>query len=285
MFVAAEKNGKTQVIPTKEAVLFSETETKILAALAKKPAYPKELAQRLGMHEQNLYYHIRSLEKRSLIKVVKKEERGAALAKYYALSKPSFFVRFADFQPSAKLPRTSAWLEPFIIEGRLNARIVAGSPDPHGPERARSRDAYYAIDLGLFLGSFLIESNPSVTLDTDIRSMKSNMIVIGGPVINRITRMINNKLPIRFDKKRNIYSSLTKKTYRSDDCGLIVKIKNPHNEKSKIIVIAGKRYSGTRAAILTFLQNFEEISKKDSHVVQGIDQDSDGIIDTVKILE
>ena len=283
MFVATEKKG-LQIIPTKEVSLFSETETRILTALAKKPSYPKELAKRLGLHEQNLYYYIRNLEKKGLIKVIKKEEHGAALAKYYALSKPSFFVRFADFKSAEKIPRTSTWLEPFIIDGKLNAKIIVGSPDPHGPERARSRDAYYAIDLGLFLGTFLIENQPSVTLDTDIRSMKSNMIVIGGPVINRITKAINNKLPVRFDKKRNIYSSLTKKTYKNDDCGLITKIKNPYDQKKKIIVIAGKRYSGTRAAILAFLKNFDEITKKDSHVVQGIDSDSDGIIDSIEFL-
>ena len=103
MFIAREKNGM-KIIPTKEASLLSEIETRILTALAKKPSYPKEMAKRLGMHEQSLYYHIRGLEKRGLIRVVKKEERGAALAKYYALTKPSFFVRFADFQPVEKLP-------------------------------------------------------------------------------------------------------------------------------------------------------------------------------------
>ncbi len=285
MFVAGEKDGRLQAIPTKEVVLFSKTETKILTALARKPSYPKDLAKRLGMNEQSIYYHIRNMENAGLIKIVRKEERGAALAKYYALSKPSFFVRFSEFKTTEKVPKTNSWLEPLVIDGELDAKIVVGSPDPHGPERARSRDAYYAIDLGLFLGTFLVSSQPSVTLDTDIRSMKSNMIVIGGPVINRITRAVNNKLPVRFDRKKNIYSSITKKTYRNDDCGIIAKVKNPYDATKKILVIAGKRYSGTRAAILAFLTNFEEITKKDICVVQGIDSDSDGVIDSVEILE
>ena len=113
--------------------------------------------------------------------------------------------------------------------------------------------------------------------------MKENLILIGGPVTNRITKKINDKLPIRFDKRKNIYSSLSKKTYRSDDCGLIVKIDNPYNKEKKILIIAGKRNSGTRSAILAFLQKFNELSK--SHVVEGIDQDSDGVNDFVKILE
>ncbi len=284
MFVVDEKKGSTQIIPTKEVELFSETETKILTALARKPAYPKGLAKKLGMHEQNLYYYIRNLEKKGLIKVIKKEEHGAALAKYYALSKPSFFVRFSDFRPVEKIPRTSRWLEPFIVDGRLNARIVVGSPDPHGPEGARSRDVNYAMDFALFLGTFLnrIEES-SIFLDTEITAARDNLILIGGPVTNRITKKINDKLPIRFDKRKNIYSSLTKKTYHSDNCGIIVKIANPLDKEKGIMVIAGKRYSGTRAAIIAFLKNFEELSN--SNVIQGIDEDSDGVIDTVRILE
>ena len=204
--------------------------------------------------------------------------------KYYALSKPSFFVRFAELRPVEKIPRTSRWLEPFIIDGRINAKIVVGSPDPHGPEGARSRDVSYAMDFALFLGTFLNKvDESSIFLDTEITAAKNNLILIGGPVTNRITKKINDKLPIRFDKKKNIYSSLTKKTYRSDDCGIIVKIANPSDKEKGIMVIAGKRFSGTRAAIIAFLKNFEELSS--ANVVQGSDQDSDGVIDTVKILE
>lgn len=289
MFIAKEENGKFYTLPTIEVRNFvtSELAIKILRALARKPSYPKEIAKLLKEDEQKIYYHIRNLEKNGLIRVVRKEERGAALAKYYALTKPSFTMRFRDLQPAEKIPRTNEFLYPFIIDGRFNARIVVGSPDPHGPERARSRDAYYAIDLGLFLGTFLINTNASVKLDVDMHShdLKENLIIIGGPVINRITRLINNKLSIRFDRKKNIYSSISKKTYRSDECGFIVKRDNPYDKEKKILVIAGKRYSGTRAAILAFLQNFDELSKKDSCVVEGIDEDGDGVIDSVKILE
>ena len=51
MFVTDEKDGKMHIIPTKEVDLFSEIETKILLSLAKKPAYPKELAKRLNMQD------------------------------------------------------------------------------------------------------------------------------------------------------------------------------------------------------------------------------------------
>ena len=50
--------------------------------------------------------------------------------------------------------------------------------------------------------------------------------------------------------------------------------------------------AGTRAAILAFLQKFDEICKGNSHdskifakVVEGIDKNNDGVIDSVEFLE
>ncbi len=167
------------------------------------------------------------------------------------------------------------------------SKIVVGSPDPHGPERARSRDAYYGIDLGIFLGTFLTSASLSVSLDTHMRDydLKDNLILIGGPVINRVVKNINNKMPVRFDANRNIYSSITKKIYKSGDCGIVVRMQNPFDKSKKILVIAGKRYSGTRAAIISFIKKFDEVSSSDAKIVQGIDQDGDGVIDDVRILE
>jgi DNA-binding transcriptional ArsR family regulator len=288
MRIVDVRNGKILSMQTKEMqnIKISGLAAKILASLGKKPGYPKELSKRLGVHEQKVYYHMRNLEKAGMIRVLKKEEHGGTLAKIYELTEPSFFVKFKDFTTSRKIDiAENDFLKPFVSSGRLNCKIVVGSPDPHGPERARSRDASYAIDLGIFLGTFIDSSRPSMILDTELHDMKKNLIVIGGPVINRVARMINEKMPVRFDEKKNIYSSLTKKTYKSDDAGLIVKAKNPFSKEHSILYIAGKRYSGTRAAILAFLKCFDDISKKNNHVVEGIDEDGDGIIDDVRMVE
>jgi DNA-binding transcriptional ArsR family regulator len=290
MYIVDEKKDEIFVIQAKEIsdAGLSPLAMKILHTL-KKPAYPKEIAKKLGVHEQKVYYHIRKLEEKGMIKVVRKQDMGGTIAKYYALSKPSFFLRFGDFQKSERIPKKeNDFFSPFILDGVLNAKIVVGSPDPHGPEKARSRDLNYAIEFALFLGTFLkgIEQS-GIMLDIDMRSsdMKENLIVIGGPVINSVTKRINEKMAIRFDSKKNIYSSLTKKTYRSDECGLIVKFRNPYDREKFILVIAGKRASGTRAGILAFLKNFEDVSKKSARVVEGIDEDFDGIVDKVRILE
>lgn len=298
MNLVREENGKIYLLDTKEINSFphSNLATKILSSLAKKPSYPKEIANKLNVHEQKIYYHIRNMEKAGIIRMIKKEEHGGAMAKIYALTKPSFFVRFKDFELSNRIPKTSnAFLEPFISDGILNAKIVVGSPDPHGPEKARARDISYAIELALFFGTFINDfKKPSTVFDTEIHEndLRNNLILIGGPVTNKITRKINEKMPIKFDERKNILSALTKKKYSTDESGLIVKIKNPYDESKRILVIAGKRYSGTKAAILALLKNFDEIcagnkynKKVCAKVVEGLDLDYDGITDDVRILE
>lgn len=285
LYIVEEKNGKICTLPSKEVALFDGLRLKILLAIAKKPGYPKDIARKLGVNEQMVYYHVHVLEKQGIIKVVGKEATGGTVAKIYALTNPSFFVKFKELEESKRIPKTqSDFLQPFIKDGRFDAKIVVGSPDPHGPERARSRDISYAIDLAMFLGTFLTDFDTScIALDTELHThdMKGNLILIGGPVTNKITYMINEKMPVHFDDKRNVVSG--KKVYRNDECGIIVKISNPFDKDKKILVIAGKRYMGTRAAVLTFLKKFNEI--KNVTIVEGLDNDRDGIVDDVKILE
>ena len=64
------------------------------------------------------------------------------------------------------------------------------------------------------------------------------------------------------------------------------------NKNKSVLVWAGKRYRGTRAAIIGFLQNFKEICAGNVHnrdikakVVEGSDLDSDGIIDSIEFKE
>ena len=286
MYVVEERNGKVYALPAKDIKYSgSPLAGRILSLIARKPASPKELAQALKENEQKVYYHVRQLERKGMIKVARKEERGGAVAKYYALAKPALVLRFSEMKPVRRVPKGD--FPPFIEDGVMNAKIIVGSPDPHGPERARSRDAYYAIDLALFFGTFLMDAQPAVYLDTEIRGddLKENLIVIGGPVINKITAMINDKMPVKFDKKKNIYSAKTKKTYKSDDAGLIINMKNPFDSSKQMLVIAGKRYSGTRAAILAIIKHSELLQKNNAIVVQGLDRDYDGIVDDVEILE
>ncbi len=307
MFVADRNNGGFSSLPAKELKpedaksVSSGLAIKILKLLAEKPMYPIELAKELKVHEQKVYYHIRNLEKAGIIKVVKQEGRQGAVAKYYALDQPALVVKFKEMEETHKLfnmKSGSEFLEPFVKDGQLNALIIVGSPDPHGPEKARSKDGYYGMDLALFLGTYLnYVPKFHVKLDTDAREedlRDNNLILIGGPVVNRITGLANPKLLVRFDEKQQwaIYSTVTGTSYPTDESGIIVKAKSPFNPEKSILVVAGKRYFGTRAAIIAFLKHFDELAKGNvndrsvkARIVEGIDLDSDGIIDEAEFRE
>ena len=279
----------------------SDLAQRILMELAEKPTYPMELAKRLKMHEQKIYYHIRKLEKANLIEVTKKQDVHGTMANIYAPTAPAFVFALKEFSKAHKVPgmktRPDEFLSPMIENNELNAVIIVGSPDPHGPDMARSRDGYYGIDLALFLGTFLTHLDElSVRLDTEVRSeeLQKNLIILGGPVVNTITAQINDKMPVRFDKEHNwtIKSEISDKHYPGEECGIIVKMKNPFNPKKWILVIAGKRYQGTRAVIIAFLKYFSEIAKGNSvdskipaRIVEGLDRDADGFVDDVRFVE
>jgi len=274
---------------------------RILKELAEKPDYPMSLARRLKVHEQKIYYHIRKLERVNLIEIVKKQDVQGKIASIYAPTAPAYVFTLKEFTEAHKVPgvktRPDEFLSPIIENNELNGVIIVGSPDPHGPEMARSRDGYYGIDLALFFGTFLTHLDElSVRLDTEVRSedLQKNLILIGGPVVNVITQKVNDNLPLKFDKEQNwaITSSISKKVYHADECGIIVKVKNPFNPKKWILVVAGKRYAGTRAVTLAFIKYFSELAKGNSidskipaRVVEGLDKDADGIVDDVRFVE
>ena len=175
--------------------------------------------------------------------------------------------------------------------GKLNASIIVGSPDPHGPHKARARDGHYAIDLAIYLGKHCQSSrNFSTKLDVDI-DWNDNLIIIGGPVTNLATAKINTHLPIKFnqDKSWGFVSNIG--IYTEETIGMICKIKNPFAEGKYILVLAGLRFIGTKAAIIGFTKFTKLVLNKFSSqeeftsIVQGFDLDGDGKIDSVELIE
>lgn len=307
MLVVEKSKGKISSLPAKELApaqvrhISSPLAAKILAELAKKPTYAMDIAKKLKVNEQKVYYHIRKLEKARIIEVSRTGTVQGAQANFYSLVQPAFVARFKEFQETRRVPgmeiQPASFLEPFIEDGQLKATIIVGSPDPHGPEKARSRDGYYAVDLALFLGTFLnYLPELNVKLDTEARTedLQKNLILVGGPVINTVTAKINNRLPVKFDRENNwnIVSRVSGKTYHTDETGIIVRIKNPFNPKKYILLIAGKRHAGTKAVMIAFIKRFNEITKGNklnrkvhARVVEGVDLDSDGIVDNAEVLE
>ena len=289
-----------EVSPKELRHLNSALVFRIAELLKDKELYPKQMGQLLGEHEQKIYYHIRHMEKLGIVVPTRSERILGSFAKYYKLAKKVFFFRFCDYEVSPRMldmKEQSNFFTPFIEDGVLNALIITGSPDPHGPDKARSRDGYYGIDLGLFLGTFLnYVPKPNVKLDTEVsdNELTKNLILIGGPIVNKVTERFNSSLPINFERGETlaIKSSVTGKSYPEDEMGLVTKVRNPLNLDSSILVVAGKRHSGTRAAIIAMIKHFDEITAGNRYkpevmarVVEGLDKDSDGIIDDVEFKE
>jgi DNA-binding transcriptional ArsR family regulator len=287
----------SEEINPKDAKVFgSKLARRIVKSLSEKESYPKELAKELGVHEQKVYYHIRKLETANIVKTSRTETHQGATAKYYALTKPSFFIKLKEFKEISRNlpPYENKFLDPFIQNGELNSIIIMGSPDPHGEHKARSRDNLSGMDLALLLGTFVNHfPENSIFNDTQIKDidLKQNLIILGGPIVNGLTKKINLKLPIRFAKK-TIHSTITNKEYHNDKNGIIIKCDNPFDKSKKILLIAGLRLIGTRACILALSKYMEEISKPNKYdkkvfakVIEGADINSDGKVDEIEILE
>lgn len=265
-----------------------------------KPNCAIDIAKKLGVHEQKVYYYINKFNRKGLLKEVRREARHGAFAKFYQVRDQVLGIQVGE-SPAEKMlnissPKDSKTVEPFIEKGKLNSRIIIGSPDPHGPLKARASDACCGVDLALFLGSFIDKVSPNYKLDTEIREidLKTNLILIGGPAVNMITNKINENLPVYIDLSGEvkISSKLSKRAYLEDECGLICIIDNPIEPQFKILVLAGKRFQGTRAAVIAFINYLDKVlqgNKFDrsvkAHVVRGYDVDGDGVIDDVEFLE
>jgi len=288
--------------------LLSEKCWLIFKELAKKESYPAELAKKLNMQQQEVYYYINKLRNANLVELTKREEKRGGLAKYYK-AKTSCFAFMPDFSSVSVakvqgiekgLPKPlQKFFHPFIKNQELNAKIVVGAPDSHGEFKARARDAHIAVELAGFLGTLCKSIRyPFVFLDTmlkHISQINDNIIVIGGPITNKTSREANEHLSVKFEQKNAhwlIKSENSGKEYTEDSIGIIEKIAHPYFDDKAILFLAGKRNAGTKAAILALIQNTEEIIKPNrfneenyAHVVEGLDLDSDGLIDHVEILE
>ena len=307
-----EKNNEELQIETKILTaseispLINPDCLKIFKKLQEKPSFPAELSKELGINEQKVYYHIKQLKNKKLINLEKTEERNGALAKYYSASFDSFAI-IPNLEAIEKRPKilkkTNLKNEPFTFlkeftkKGIFSAKIVVGSPDPHGKFKGRARDGHLVAELACFIGANCngVEL-PIVFLDTavkDLRNENSNLIILGGPVTNKLAEQINEFLPIKFNSEKGnwtIKSKITGKEYFEDSIGIIEKLPHPYFKGKWIMVIAGKRNAGTTASILAIAKKTKQTIKETENktftrVVEGLDINGDGLIDEVEFKE
>jgi DNA-binding transcriptional ArsR family regulator len=296
--------------PAKIKPILNKLSWEILNLLSKKEMYPLEIARQLKQHEQKIYYHIRKLEKVGVVKVVREENRKGAVAKFYKTIFPAMGVelpygyqKISNFSALELNEKMKKFLQPLIKDRVLDGKIVVGSPDPHGPFKAKARDGHYAAYLTLFLGQFVaLPEDFMIKLDVDVKVEKeesNNLLLVGGPGTNLITQELNEFLPIHFNMIPSAHgfilgglvSEKTHKVYPADNMGIIAKISNPWNKKNNIIILAGNKAIGTKACVLAITKFSEKVLKNFNYdekfavVIQGFDLDGDGKVDSIEVLE
>ncbi len=289
--------------PSMIKIVDNQIRIEILRMLNGNAMYPAEIAKRLKIHEQIAYYHIKQLLNADLLKIVEKKEIRGTIAKKLSSKTVNFAVALGGEWKGAesllstiKDKKIESFFGGFIEGGEFDGKFVVGSPDQHGPYKARARDSHYAIELSLFLGQFgSVGKDQGVKLDVEVTfpAEDSNLVLVGGPATNLIVANINKMLPVRFNDSNpwELVSEKTGKKYSEETVGMISKIANPHFPNRNIILFAGISSSGTNAAIIALTKHHNELLKGYidqpvwGAVVQGFDLDGDGKVDSVEILE
>jgi len=269
---------------------------KILELLAREPSFPAQIAEKLGVSEQLVYYHMARLKRSGLVRGVETIRRRGTYATRYGLSADGFAVLYRESPVNTAGKPTVSPLFDEIFRGDKPVYMVLSSPEPHGPFRSRGRDHYLAVWLAFLLGSAYGDRTLfEVVLDTRVGPSigNANLILFGGPAVNVLTASINASLPIYFDASmdNSMISRISGKIYSDDNCGLVELVDNFWGS-GRMLVIAGKHLSGTRAATLALVKKPFEVARPNvygggliAHVIEGVDRDSDGEVDDVVMLE
>lgn len=275
------------LVDEKTLSVLNEDRLRLLRALAEKPGFATELAKRLRMHPQTAYYHLRILLSQKLIRLERFEEKQGGIAKRYVSCAQGLALALGPWKPFGQGRRkVPAYLNGFVKDGFLDAKIVVGSPEPHGKYRARGSE-FPAIELSAYLAQFGEFEHPLYYLDTEAQGkvLDQNLVLVGGPKVNQLVQAANPHLPIRFGSQFEIESTRSGKKY-GEDVGIVQTAPSLFAEGRKILVAAGLSHHTTRVAVLALLRKKTWYDETDlAHVVQGFDEDGDGIVDAVEVLE
>jgi DNA-binding transcriptional ArsR family regulator len=297
--------------PQRLKMILNRFSWKILVMLSEREMYPLEIARKLGVHEQRVYYHIKKLAKAGAIVIAREKEKKGATAKYYKVVSPAFGIELPQGYRAIRklsLPSMDEQLQRFFgkfikEDGTFEGKIVVGSPTPHGPFKTSARDGHYASYLTFFLGQFAkVPEEFAIKLDVDVKAEKeekNNLVLVGGPGTNLLMQEVNEYLPIRFNMQPSeqgflfggLVSRKTSNVYTSETVGLVARIVNPWDDTKRIIVLAGNKSVGTKACVLALTNSWkrtlEGYQGEDTFatVIQGFDLDGDGKVDSTEVLE
>ena len=286
--------------PGKLGILNSSLSVKIVQELAKKPGCALDVARSLKIHEQKIYYHLRKLESAGIINLLRLEKRYGMTAKIYGVVSPVISTKLYDDGFSLKKNdikelQMLRFLKPFIDDGKLNATLIIGDPYPHGRHDTYSTSGPHTIDLAILFGSLV--SNPGYPVyKLDIYAsesdLKKNLILLGNSKENTVIERFNSACPFDYNPEKECFiSRKTGKEYSDPRIGLIAKFPNPLAKAKWILQFSGIRTRGFQSSVIAFTQNTGAIIKsiqKDgslSVLVEGLDKDGDGVIDSARVVE
>ena len=275
----------------------NETALNAIKILAKKPSSSDELSKTIKITKKASKSTINALVKAGLITARASTPKRGDVYKAvsnsftYEILDSSVKVRFKEQKINDE--GVSAFYRKFIKDGKFEGLICVGSTDPHGEYKAISRDTHYAIYLSMFLGQFCeLPKNFPIVLDTDVIAknlFKNNLILVGGPVTNLITKDINSYLPIKFEKEEGWGLKDKEGLHTRDYEGVVEKIRNPFDKTKEIILLSGIRNIGTFSSILAATR-FSKMTFKGysdeatwSALIRGYDIDGDGEIDSIEL--
>ena len=289
----------TKIVEDSEIMrkLFAKDALSVLRHLAKKPSSSEsDIAKYTKLSKKSVSKLLGFLTKAGLVAV---HDANTKKGPVYLNASSSFAFELADAKIKLNIKEkgvgdenTAKFFRRFVKDGKFDGYICVGSPDPHGEYKSIARDTHYALYLAMFLGQFCeLPKNFPIVLDTDVIArnlFKENLIVVGGPVTNLITRDINTFLPIKFAKDEGWGLKDKGEVHNRDYEGTIEKIKNPFDKTKEIIMFGGIRNIGTLSAILAGTR-FSKLTFRTytdslpwSVMVRGYDIDGDGEIDSVE---
>lgn len=300
-FVREEESEKVEALSLdfdKVKAIGDKTRFKILKMLQEEESYPADVAKELGVSKQKAYYHFQILEDEGLIEESREEKKSGGVATFYQTTSGGFILDFGEEGEKITLPdrkpEVKKFLNPLVEKGKLNGKIVVGSPEKHGPDQVKARDGHLATELGIKLGAYTDSDELSTALDTEIfrdNEFDENLLMLGGVLTNTVTKKFNDEFPVSFEGEEFPYREIgtPQSTYSDDEVGVVAKTRNPLDRGKRLYMVAGVREKGTRAAVKAFKdleEILEEYSRGDYYVlVRGMDMDGDGEIDDYEILE
>ena len=273
--IISMRNGRAYEIDTRPASLLRPWEREMLKAM-KKPMTARQVGEQLGISEQLANYRIQRLVSKGLAKESHRDISNGVLARFYVASSSSFYEAIGSWHSSEQ--------KRVMLNGE--AVVVTGSPDPHGPLMARSRDIEHSVMIGNILGRFVGNRVTAVYDTLFTRELASeNLFLLGGPIVNFISKRFNSMFKTRFARDYSIIHR--RRRISGKNMGLLASIENPADPEKLVVMVAGIGYNGTRAALLAMrdFHIFSSLVGGKDFVIEGIDRDGDGKVDDWRELD